>query len=167
MSDPDPSYGPEKKLVLLTLPYCGINSLKLKRQLLRIYSSLFPCINLRIIFRPVCKLGCLSKLKASFSLTSLSNVIYKVNCTMCEEFYIGLTTRRLEQRLKEHASCDSSALFRHTMDTGHPIDFANPEVLTSDRIKTRLYIKETMKIQELSAYRSLKGNQGSFELKLW
>ena len=102
--------------------FCGINSLKLQRQLHRIYSSLFPCINLRIIFKPVCKLGRLSKLKASYSLTSLSSVIYKVKCSMCEEFYIGLTTCRLEQRLKEHASGESSALFRHAMDTGHPID---------------------------------------------
>ena len=93
--------------------------------------------------------------------------IYKVKCAKCDEFYIGLTTRRLEPRLKEHASCDSSALFRHSMDTGHQIDFANPEVLATDRSKYRLSIKETLKIHEHYAYRSLNGNQGSYELKLW
>ena len=113
------------------------------------------------------KLGCLSKLKSKYSLLSASNVVYKINCASCSEFYVGLTTRRLEQRLKEHSSCDSSALLRHALATGHTIDFTQPEVLTTDVIKTRLSIKETLKIKEHSAYKSLNGNQGSFELKLW
>ena len=80
---------------------------------------------------------------------------------------MGLTTRRLQQRLKEHSSCENSALFKHSMDTGHTINFSNPEVIASDQIKIRLSIKESLKIKELAAYRSLNGNQGSFELKLW
>ena len=134
---------------------------------MRIYTSLFPCVNLKIVFKPVCKLACLSKLKDAYPLKSLSNVIYKVNCQSCHEFYIGLTTHRLEQRLKEHSSCDTSALFRHSLDTGHVIDFNNPEVVASDNNRIRLGIKETLKIKEHSAYRSLNGNQGSMELKLW
>ena len=69
--------------------------------------------------------------------------------------------------MKEHASSDSSALMKHHMETGHRIEYDLPEVLASDMCKTRLFVKETLKIQELKAFRSLNGNQGSFELKLW
>ena len=165
-SDSQCTLGPEKKNIYLFLPYCGINSMKLKRQLIRLFSAVFPCVKLTIVFRPQFKLGCLSKLKSTFNLLSLSNVIYKINCLTCDEFYVGLTSRRLEQRIKEHLSIDSSALMRHSSLTGHRIDFYNPEVLATDVIKSRLCIKETLKIQELCAYRSLNGNQGSYELKL-
>ena len=104
---------------------------------------MFPFVNLKIVFKPVYKLNCLSKLKSQYSLLSLSNVIYKINCASCKEFYVGLTTRRLEQRLKEHSGSECSALFRHAMSTGHTIDITNPEILASDVIKTRLSIKET------------------------
>ena len=139
----------------------------MRRQLLRMYSVVFPCVNLKIVFKPVYKLSCVSKLKSQYPLLSSSNVIYKVNCASCNEFYVGLTTRRLEQRLKEHSSSENSALFRHAMDTGHTIDICNPEVLASDVISRRLRIKETLIIKDHSAHRSLNGNQGSYELKLW
>ena len=106
-------------------------------------------------------------MKSPYALLSSSNVIYKVNCSDCQEFYVGLTTRRLDQRLKEHASSDSSALMKHRLQTGHDIQYKFPEVLASDVCKTRLFIKETLKIQELKGYKSLNGNQGSFDLRLW
>ena len=75
--------------------------------------------------------------------------------------------RRLEQRISEHASSESSALYQHQAAAGHIVDFQNPEVLACDNIRTRLFVKETLKIQELRAFRSLNRNAGSFELKLW
>ena len=78
-----------------------------------------------------------------------------------------MTCRRLEDRLAEHASSDASALFRHSAETGHVIGFDSPEILSMDTIKCRLLVKETLKIQELHAIRSLNRNIGSFELKLW
>ena len=78
-----------------------------------------------------------------------------------------MTIRRLEQRLKEHCSSDCSALNRHAMDTKHSIDYVSPVILASDQDRSRLYVKESLKIRELSAYLSLNGNVGSNELKLW
>ena len=69
--------------------------------------------------------------------------------------------------MKEHVSSDSSALMKHHVETGHRNEYDLPEVLASDMCKTRLFVKETLKIQELKAFRSLNGNQGSFELRLW
>ena len=57
--------------------------------------------------------------------------------------------------------------FIHSSDSGHIMDLAAPEVLAKDTVKTRLLIKETLKIQEYHAYKSLNRNSGSYELKLW
>ena len=67
--------------------------------------------------------------------------------------------------MREHR--DSGALNRHMCESGHRIEFENPSILASDSNVERLYIKEAFKIQELAAYRSLNGNIGSTELKLW
>ena len=160
-------FGPERMKIYLSLPYAGLSSMKLCRQLKRIYKAVLPCVELLVIFKPSCKLNRLCKLKSSYPRLTCSNVIYKVNCKDCSDFYVGLTTRRLDQRMKEHASSDSSALFKHQLETDHSIGFDLPDVLASDVCKTRLFIKESLKILELKAFKSLNGNQGSFELKLW
>ena len=78
-----------------------------------------------------------------------------------------MTIRRLEQRLHEHSTLDSSALKRHSDEANHVIDYTCPVVLATDKDRSRLYIKESLKIRELSAHLSLNGNVGSNELKLW
>ena len=112
-------------------------------------------------------LGRLSKLKSPFSILQCSNVVYKFACKECPAFYVGMTTRRLSQRLEEHKCTVSSALYRHGGETSHEIDFANPVILDKDSVKTRLLIKETLHIQDTGASKSLNRNVGSFELKLW
>ena len=161
------TYGPEKRKSFLTLPYCGKNSLKIKRQLLGMYSTVLPNVDLKIIFKPVWKLQCLSKLKSGIPLLSRSKVVYKISCNNCNEFYVGLTTRRLEQRISEHIKNDASALYKHAVETGHDIAFSRPEILTSDDIELRLQVKETLMIRDLYAYRSLNNMKSSVVLTLW
>ena len=67
----------------------------------------------------------LSKLKCQLPVTKRCHVIYKVNCSECKEFYIGLTNRRLETRLHEHFTNDNSALYRHSFLTDHVINYSN------------------------------------------
>ena len=76
--------------------------MKIKRQLLRMYSTVLPNADSKIIFKPVWKLQCLSKLKSGIPLLSWSTVVYKINCNNCNEFYVGLPTRRLEKLISEH-----------------------------------------------------------------
>ena len=92
-------FGPPAKLVCICLPYSGVHSLKLKRQISRTLSAVCSWIQLRVVFTPVCKLTTLSKLKSSLHKLMRSNVVYKLNCKDCSEFYIGMTCRRLEQRI--------------------------------------------------------------------
>ena len=51
--------------------------------------------------------------------------------------------------------------------TGHIVDFENASIIATDSSDFRLCVKETLKIRELAAYKSLNGNIGSMELKLW
>ena len=78
-----------------------------------------------------------------------------------------MTCRRLKDRLSEHASSETSAVFKHSCDTGHVMDLESPEIIAVDNCKTRLLIKETLKIKEYHAVKSLNRNTGSYELSLW
>ena len=100
-------------------------------------------------------------------MSSRSGVVYKINCAVCNAFYVGKTDRRLKQRLAEHRDSNDSALKRHLLETGHGIDFENPCVLASDANSERLLVKEALKIKELAAFRSLNGNVGAVDMKLW
>ena len=153
--------------MFMKLPYLGLDSIKIQRQLQRLVSCVAPWVKLRIIFSPAYELLSLSKLKCSFLLTMLSNVIYKIKCADCSEFYIGKTERRLCQRIKEHMTSCNSALHKHSMESGHRIDFQSPSVLARDNLSIRLLTKESLLIKEQVAYKSLNGNVGSFELKLF
>ena len=124
-------------------------------------------INLKVVFKATYKLSSLSKLKCELPVLSRSNVVYLIKCGDCSEFYIGKTERRLSQRVKEHLTCENSALRRHELATDHKIDFDSVSVLACDNHPTRLLIKETLKIKEHCAVNSLNGNMGSFELRLF
>ena len=124
-------------------------------------------VKLSVGFAPVLRLTCLSKLKCPIPVLSLSNVVYKINCKNCNQFYVGKTYRCLSQRIKEHSTLDTSALTKHALLTNHIIDFGNPEVLAGDLHHTRLLIKETLRIKQMCAYKFLNGNTGSFDLHLF
>ena len=153
--------------MFMKLPYLGHESIKIQRQLERLVSCVAPWVKLRVLFTPAYKLSSLSKLKCTFPLTMLSNVVYKIKCAECSEFYIGKTERRLCQRIKEHMTSPNSALRKHSMEAGHRIDFQSPSVLARDNLSIRLLTKESLFIKEQLAYKSLNGNVGSFELKLF
>ena len=163
----DVVFGPEKKCVVLCLPYTGDMSNKIKRQLTRLVESVAPWIQLKVVFKPVLKLSVLSRLKSPIPLLCNSHVVYKVNCKDCDQFYVGMTCRRLSQRMKEHSETSVSALFRHSVDCSHTIDYENPQIIARDSNKLRLYTKESLLIKDLRAYMTLNRNTGSVELKLW
>ena len=67
----------------------------------------------------------------------------------------------------EHQNDENSALHRHSRDMIHCIAYDDPAIIASDCDNLRLYVKESLKIKELSAYKYLNGNTGSLELNLW
>ena len=107
------------------------------------------------------------RFKSPIPTLNKSNVIYQINCLGCQEFYIGLTTRRLCKRIYEHKKRNYSAIYKHASDADHEINYEHPKILASDNIKIRLQIKGTLLIKDLAAYKSLNVNIDSFECKLW
>ena len=57
-------YGPDRKCVVLCLPYTGDICVKIRRQLLRLVESVAPWIQLKVVFKPVLKLSVLARLKS-------------------------------------------------------------------------------------------------------
>ena len=106
-------------------------------------------------------------MKSPVPLLNKSNVVYKINCIECDEFYIGMTKRRVHIRLKEHKTRHYSAVFKHIHEHKHNIDFEHPKILCNDSNKMRLLVKETLSIIGQSANKSLNVNVKSFECKLW
>ena len=163
----DIQFGPVRRKLYISLPFSGQNSIKLSRQLNRVVTKLAPCVSLNLVFTATNRLNCISKLKSPIPILNKSNVIYQINCLECQEFYVGLTTRRLCKRLYEHKNRNYSAIYKHSSDADHKINYDNPKVLASDTIKIRLQVKETLLIKDLAAYKSLNVNIDSFECKLW
>jgi hypothetical protein len=163
----EPVYGPEKKPIYINLPFCGTNSLKIGRQLKRMLGKVVPWTKLILIFKPINKLNCLSQLKSPYNVLSLSNVIYRINCSDCDEFYIGMTERILQNRINEHSKAETSSVYSHAQQTNHNINYSSPAILAHDNIKLRLQVKESFLIKEQAAYNSLNRNTGSFPLILW
>ena len=91
-----------------------------------------------MVFAANNKIGKLSKLKCKLPLIKQSQLIYQINCDDCQDFYIGMTNRRLETRLKEHRTNENSALFKHSFLTDHNINFSNPKILAKDSSSFRL-----------------------------
>ena len=162
-----PTFCPELRKMLIQLPYFGINSIKLKRQLKRVLKIVAPWTKLKIIFKPYYCLSKLSKLKSPVPVLNQSNVVYKIDCLNCDDFYIGMTRRTLHKRLKEHETRQYSAVYKHMSENNHKIDFSNPNILANDCNKIRLLVKESLNITEHSAHKFLNVNIKYFECTLF
>ena len=160
-------FGPQRKPVLLCLPYTGINGNKIKRQLHRLLSATVPWIELKLVFAPKFKLSKLSLLKCPINTMTKSGVVYKIQCLDCDNFYVGMTNRRLKKRVSEHSEDTNSALKQHANINNHKIDFEGTSILCADNVRARLFVKEALKIKELSAHLSLNRNIRGCDLKLW
>ena len=65
-------------------------------------------------------------------------MVQLVNCKDCSEFYIGMTCRRLEQRIGEHSTSVSSAVLQHMTSLGHDVAFNDPQILAHDKATKRI-----------------------------
>ena len=128
------------------------------RQLNIVVTILAPCVSLNLVFTATNRLKCISKLKSPIPILNKSNVIYQINYPECQEFYVGLTTRRLCKHLYEYKNRNYSPIYKHSSDADHKNNYDNPKVLASDNIKIRFQVKETLLIKELAAYKSLNVN---------
>ena len=69
-----------KLKIFLVLPFTGNHSLQIRQQLNKLISSAYPQINLRIIFRPACRITNFFRFKDRVPLSLRSHVVYKFTC---------------------------------------------------------------------------------------
>ena len=104
----------------------------------------------------------LSHTKSATPVFNIKNVIYKIPCGDCNQFYIGQTSRPLIKRIKEHEACfrlnnhtDSStgniksAPAKHGRDNGHRISWKSTSILTTSDTKGQLNLLEHAAISTL------------------
>ena len=90
---------------------------------------ILPRHGIRTVFKPPQKLGgLLSSFKDAIEPGYRQGAIYKINCSDCDQCYIGETKRWFETRKKEHMSDvknsgnNATALSKHAVELGHSID---------------------------------------------
>lgn len=91
--------------------------------------------------------------KDSISKMQNINVVYQLSCKQCDAVYLGQTSRKLEQRVKEHQNNVRTIAERqnsvtlHRIQQNHEFDFLNPIILETDSKYYRRLVKETLHIK--------------------
>ena len=159
-----------KKETILVLPYLGVQSKIITKQLKTSINKFYGCIDLRVIFQSTHRIKSFFPYKDRINRSQMSNVVYKASCWDCQDFYIGKTKRRLHDRKTEHfkaitSTCHASAIADHVTSTGHNLKWDHFEILAKGRSDTHCKIKETLLIRELKP--TLNDNVSSEKLYLY
>ena len=109
------------------------------------------------MFKPPQKFdGLLSSFKDAIEPGYRQGAIYKINCSDCDQCYIGETKRWFETRKKEHmrhvknGDNNATALSKHAVELGHSINWKNYEILKIETDYHRCKFIESFYINSLS-----------------
>ena len=91
-----------KKTLRLVLPYLGTQSLRLKKNLNKLFKEQLPSGKLEFVFKTTQRMSSCFRFKDAIPRSLLSGVIYEYKCPRCNSRYIGSTYRYWEKRLEEH-----------------------------------------------------------------
>ncbi len=91
-----------KKEVTIVLPFLGMTSYNVKKQLTESFGKLLPICKIKFVFKTACRMSSYFSYKDKFPKSLMSGVIYKYSCANCNASYIGCTARYWEKRLEEH-----------------------------------------------------------------
>ena len=165
-----------KRLVIFSLPYTGLHSIQIRKQIIKLFSPAYPHIQLRCIFRPVQRLSSFFRFKDRIPLGLRSRVVYKFKCQCCDALYFGETIRHLHTRISEHmgiSACTGKPLSKpsfsnilsYHQSSGHPIDPDDFSILTSCSSTFELLLRESLLISKFQP--SLNANLRSVPLTLY
>ena len=157
-SKPDPP----KESLYFTLPYFGHQSDKMKRDLTKALSKLYPDYSFQFILVNPFKIGSFFNHKDRIPKCLSSSVVYKFRCA-CKDApsYVGMTSRHLFQRVAEHLGISSrtgnplstppfSSIRQHALTCHTSFSESNFSILKSCqnnqdlRIIESLYIRKTV-----------------------
>jgi hypothetical protein len=165
-----PIFGPKKLVYYVKLPFIGhYYSNLIKRSLLKLNSQINFHIDLRFVFVNTYNISSLFPFKDVFTNNMIAKVVYSVGCLQCPANYIGMTSRLLSVRLREHREglkgTRFSSLAEHTKLTNHSINWNDPKVLQSDSSDINLMYLESLLIAQLKPV--LNNRQTSVTLNLF
>ena len=92
-------FGPEKCPVYLKIPWIGDIFLRYQNQIKKAINFCFHTVNPRVVYNTRVILPSIQKDCVPTHQKSL--VVYELSCR-CEAQYVGRTTQRLEDRIKQH-----------------------------------------------------------------
>ena len=117
------------------------------------------------------KISSFFTLKDAFLREILSNIVYTFDCASCNACYIGKTTKRYIERVREHLLTDkNSSVYKHlhgeysNSQCRESNDETSFSILDSPATKYQLSIKEAMYINKLNP--SLINKQKKMKVEL-
>ena len=101
-------------------------------------NKFYYIVNLKVIFLNTRRIKSFFPYKDRLNRSHTSKVVYKASCWDCDDFYIGKTKHRLQDRKAEHFEALSkhehtSDIADHIMTTGHNIKWDHFEILASGK----------------------------------
>ena len=160
---------------LFTLRFSGLNSDQ--NQINKLFSSAYPHIQIRCIFRPMQRLSTFFRFKDRIPLSLRSRIVYKYKCQCCIALlYVGETVRHFHKRISEHMEISGSTgkplskppfskIRDHHQSSGHPISSDDFPILSSCSSSFELLLRESLLISKLKP--SLNANLSSVPLTLY
>ena len=155
---PKPDTVPKRQFTIC-LPFLGTETLSVKRKLKKLFSTVFPAYDIRIVLSSGIKIGSFLNFKDKLSFKVRSFVVYKFTCGECNVTYIGKTKRHLKVRMCEHLGISyitgkprkfnqnqTTAVREHLRECGHKNDLNNFKILTQAKSDSELIIKESLLI---------------------
>ena len=144
-----------KAVKYLVLPHVNNKVIDFGKRLRNFVESNFTNLELKVVFVAPLEMRNLFKFKDKVTdKFKQSLVVYRINCSNCNSFYIGKTERVLGNRLKEHCrkptakTPNPNAPYKHSALTGHDIDYEGIEIIDRADSNFKLCIKETLHIIE-------------------
>lgn len=96
------NYDVPKPIVLFPTYFLGDVSKRVSSEMMRLISTYYPQIRLRMIYKSSDRIGGRFQLKDKAPEDCMSCIIYKYNCDSCKAFYIGKTEQNFRSRICQH-----------------------------------------------------------------
>ena len=125
-TEPKP-FGPKKCPAYIRLPWIGTVSNKFESQIISSVQRCYGMVEPRVIFGT--RQSFPATRKDVLSTTQHSNIIYEFTC-YCDSSYVGRTSQRLHERIKQHIPKKIRSVLSTTQDTSD-FDSAYNEAISS------------------------------------
>ena len=106
----------------LSFPYFGVQSEKLRDELLALLTKYFSDVKFKIVLVNNFRVGNLFHYKDVLPTAMRSSLVYSFCCAHCASIYVGSTVRILHSRVAEHRGRSSRtglATFTHSQSCEH------------------------------------------------